>query len=157
MLTSRTVFRRKNGRNRRIPPYPSHTELHGGYCHNNTLKTEIKKNNNEQTCYFTTVLLRETHPVAPAVGTADRRRRDTPERRRARHSSAGRRMLPDSGATYPGRSASADCERETKNAPLVLTPEDNPSGLMKCGLPDLPTDTGFRDKGRTLRTRPRMT
>lgn len=66
-------------------------------------------------------------------------------------------MLPDSGATYPGRSASADCKKTPRNALLTLTPEVDRSDLMESVLPDLPTDAGFGDKGGTLWTRPRMT
>lgn len=39
---------------------------------------------------------------------------------------------------------------------LVLRPEDHPIDLIQGGVPDLPTDTRFCHKGRTLWTRSRM-
>lgn len=38
----------------------------------------------------------------------------------------------------------------------MLRPEDNPTDLIKRGVPDLPTDARFCYKGRTLWTRSRM-
>lgn len=157
MLTFRIVFRRKNGRNHRIPLYPSHTELHGCYCHSNTLKTEIKKNNNDQTsvifqhfcCAILTLLDLQLARLTGATVT---------------HLNTGVLATVQQGAACflaAERRTLAAARRLTgkkpKNVVLVLTPEDNLSDLMESGLPDLPTDTGFCDKGRTLWTRPRMT
>lgn len=60
--------------------------------------------------------------------------------------------------TAQQRSLAAAHRLAAKHPPteLVLRPEDNPTDLIKRGVPDLPTDARFCYKGRTLWTRSRM-
>lgn len=52
-------------------------------------------------------------------------------------------MRPDSGATYPGHSASADCTKPPHKVLLVLTPEDSLSDLMESAYLIFPQTQDF--------------